>query len=85
MGRSIAERVRQLQSLLPAALYQYKASKGIGIAIDADDPQRGFDVTLIRDRRLFTEADKAIGAYLYANLDETLVADQFGKTKNLTR
>jgi hypothetical protein len=75
---SRTERVRQLHRMVPAALFQHKVRKGIGIAIDADDPRTGFDVLLIRDLDRFSRADKEIGAYLFPNTEETLIADEFG-------
>jgi len=81
---SRTERVRQLHAMVPAALHQHKVRKGVGVAIDADNPQTGFDLMLVRDQVAFTEADKRIGAYLFPNTEEPLVADAFGQTRVYT-
>jgi hypothetical protein len=78
---SRTERVRQLHAMVPAALYQHKVRNGVGVAIDADNSRTGFDLMLIRDQSGFTEADKRIGAYLFPNTEETLVADSFGQAR----
>ena len=69
-------------SLTPAAFYQYNVTEGLGIAFDADQPETGFDLTLMRDYKSFTENDKKIGDFLFPVPKETLVADPFGRTRS---
>jgi hypothetical protein len=78
---SRTERIRHLHRMVPAALYQHRVSDGIGVAIDADDPRNGFDLTLIRGQDKFSEEDRRLGAYLFPNTGDVFIADGFGHTK----
>lgn len=78
---SRTERIRKLHSMLPGALYQYRVKEGLGVALDADDSNSGFDLTWARDYGAFTETDRVLGKFLFPSPDQTLVADPFGRTR----
>jgi len=78
---SRTERIRDIQKMLPAALYQYQVTEGLAVAFDADDSKTGFDLIWIRDYRNSSEDDRRLGEYLFPQPTETLIADTFGRAR----
>jgi len=75
------ERIRSIDEMLPAALYQYNTTEGLGIAFDADKPESGFDLIWYHGYNTFNEGHKRIGKFFFPNPKEALVTDPFGKSK----
>jgi len=80
-GSSRADRIRNIRGMVPGALFQYKVTDGLGVALDADHPETGFDLILMKRYDKFTDADRKIGALLFAIPDGVRVADPFGNTR----
>ena len=78
---SRTERIRKAHEMLPAALYQYKVSEGLVIAFDADNSDTGYDLIWVRNYTDFTELDRKLGAFLFPESTDTLVADPFGNAR----
>jgi hypothetical protein len=78
---SRTERIRNLNEILPAALYQYNTTDGLAVAFDADESKSGFDLMWVRNYRASSENDRRLGEFLFPNPKETLVANPFGRPR----
>lgn len=81
---SRTERIRALHRLLPAALYRYKTSEGLGIAYEADErSDMGFDLEWVRGVKSFDDDIRRLGEELFPQV-ETLHANPFGEARPYT-
>ena len=78
---SRTQRIRSLHPMLPAALYSYNVTEGLGVAFDADNPDSGFDLSWVRDYKTFDENDQKLAEFLFPGQEQTLVADLFGQAR----
>jgi len=78
---SRTQRIHNLHSMLPAALYCYNVTEGLGVAFDADNSDSGFDLMWVRDRKTFDENDRKLSEFLFPGPEQKLVADLFGQTR----
>jgi len=75
------QRLRSLHPMLPAALYSYNVTEGLGVAFDADNTDSGFDLSWVRDYKTFDENDQKLAEFLFPAQEQTLVADLFGQAR----
>lgn len=81
---SRTERIRNMDTLVTAALLKYGVSEALGIAIDADDDETGYDLRWVRGKPVATPNLERIAEAVFGPTIETSIADPFGEARSYT-
>ena len=78
---SRTERIRNMNTLMEAALLKYGVSEALGIAIDADDEATGYDLRWVRGTPVATPDLARIAEAIFGATMETSIANPFGEAR----
>jgi hypothetical protein len=81
---SRTERIRNMNTLMEAALLKYGVSEALGIAIDADDEATGYDLRWVRGTPVATPDLARIAEAVFGGTMETSIANPFGEARPYT-
>jgi hypothetical protein len=81
---SRTERIRNMNTLMEAALLKYGVSEALGIAIDADDEATGYDLRWVRGTPVATPDLARIAETVFGGTMETSIANPFGEARPYT-
>jgi hypothetical protein len=81
---SRTERIRNMNTLVEAALLKYRVNEALGIAIDADDEAMGYDLRWMRGRPVSTPDLERIAEVVFGPAIETSIANPFGEARPYT-
>lgn len=82
---SRTDRIRNMDTLVEAALLKYGVSEALGIAFDADNDTTGFDLRWVRGTPVATSALERIAETVFGGAMETAIANPFGEPRPYTR
>jgi len=83
-GMSRTDRIRNMNTLVEAALLKHGVSEALGIAFDADYDAIGYDLRWVRGTPLATPALEKIAESVFGRTMETSVANPFGEARPYT-
>ena len=78
---SRTERIRNMNTLVGAALLKYSVGEALGIAIDADDEATGYDLRWVRGTPVATPELARIAEAVFGGTMETSIANPFGEAR----
>ena len=81
---SRTERIRNMDTLVAAALLKYGVNEALGIAIDADDEATGYDLRWVRGKPVATPDLERIAEAVFGPTIETSIANPFGEARPYT-
>ena len=81
---SRTERIRNMNTLVEAALLKYSVSEALGTAIDADDEATGYDLRWVRGTPVATLELARIAEAVFGRTMETSIANPFGEARPYT-
>jgi hypothetical protein len=81
---SRTERIRNMNTLVEAALLKYSVCEALGTAIDADDEATGYDLRWVRGTPVATLELARIAEAVFGSTMETSIANPFGEARPYT-
>jgi len=75
------ERIRNMDTLVSAAMLKYDVSEGLGIAIDAEGEATGYDLRWVRGKPRVTPDLQRIADAVFGPTIETSIANPFGEAR----
>ena len=75
------DRIRNMNTLVEAALLKYGVYEALGVAIDGDDETTGYDLLWVRGRPVATPDLERIAEAVFGPTSETSIANPFGEAR----